>query len=107
MSTVSRPTNRGLGFAAGFVTAVFLWTLALSVSPQLHSRIHPDANTVEHTCAVTFIASGNFDHAAPPPIIGTPDAVVSFSQVSVRDPFWIPSTFLSASIFEHAPPAQA
>jgi hypothetical protein len=29
-----------------FTCAVFLCTLALSVSPQLHERLHPDANRI-------------------------------------------------------------
>ncbi len=46
-----------------FVSAAFFWTLLLSVSPQLHARVHPDAGRVEHNCAATMIASGNYDHA--------------------------------------------
>ena len=49
---------------AVFVFAAFLWALALSASPQLHQRVHKDANRAEHNCAVTMIASGSYDHAA-------------------------------------------
>src|ERR1700730_17155979 len=50
---------------AAFLSAAFLWTLTLSVSPQLHERFHPDANRAEHVCAVTFVASGSYDHGVP------------------------------------------
>lgn len=81
----------------------FAWTLALSVAPQLHERIHPDANRVEHSCAVTFVASGTYEHSAPPPVLPQPVAT-TVSRVAVLNPTWILSAFLSASIFEHAPP---
>jgi hypothetical protein len=105
MSNVARLPNRGRAFVATFVFAAFLWTLALSVSPQLHERIHPDANRAEHSCAVTFIASGNYDHSPTPQIVGVPDSVDQFSSVPALTPKWVESAFLLARIFEHAPPA--
>src|SRR5438094_218547 len=67
MSTFAQPTNRGRLFVAACVSVAFLWALALSVSPQLHQRVHPDANRVEHNCAATIIASGTYDHAGHVP----------------------------------------
>ena len=49
---------------AVFFSAAFLWALTLGASPQLHQRVHKDANRTEHNCAVTMIASGSYDHAA-------------------------------------------
>jgi len=94
-------------FIAAFVSAAFLWTLALSVSPQLHERIHPDANRIEHTCAVTFIASGSYNHSVPAPLVAAPVPAVQFSQIPALNPRSVPSPFLGASIFEHAPPARS
>src|SRR2546428_14026210 len=105
MNTIPRSPDRGHGFIAAFVSAAFLWTLALSVSPQLHERVHPDANRVEHTCAVTFITSGSCDHSPPPLLVATVFPVAQFSAVSELNPIWVQSPFLGASIFEHAPPA--
>jgi hypothetical protein len=107
MHTIPRFSNRGRAFTAVFVAAAFLWTLALSVSPQLHERIHRDANRVEHSCAVTFIASGSYDHSAPAPLIGAAVPAVHFSKISALTSQWVESPFVLASIFEHAPPALA
>jgi hypothetical protein len=83
--------------------AAFLWTLTLSASPQLHERVHKDANRVEHSCAVTFIASGNFDHAPVALIISRPGPIDEFKIPELK-PRWIESLFLIAAVFEHAPP---
>lgn len=92
---------------SAFLSAAFLWTLALSASPQLHERFHPDANRVEHTCAVTFVASGSYDHCVHLSAVSSPIEAVQFSVISALDSQWVQSPFLGASIFEHAPPALA
>jgi hypothetical protein len=84
--------------------AAFLWTLALSASPQLHERVHKDANRVEHSCAVTFIASGNVEHSPAALIISRPGPIDEFKIPELK-PRWIESIFLIAAVFEHAPPA--
>ena len=65
-----------------FVSAAFLWMLVLGLSPQLHSRIHSDANRVEHTCAVTLTTSGASTHSPPALVIGVPVAFSEFSESS-------------------------
>jgi hypothetical protein len=97
--------SRPRAFVAALLSLAFAWTLALAVSPQLHKRIHRDANSVEHTCAVTFVASGTYEHSDPPPVI--PAAAVTFPRISDLNPSWVLSAFLGASIFEHAPPANS
>jgi hypothetical protein len=89
-----------------FVSAAFFWTLLLSVSPQLHARVHPDAGRVEHNCAATMIASGNYDHVAHPPLVSAPVPAIQFSKIPALTPQWVESPFLGACIFEHAPPAR-
>lgn len=84
--------------------AAFLWTLALSASPQLHERVHKDANRVEHSCAVTFVASGKVDHSPVGLIISRPGPIDEFKIPELK-PRWIESLFLIAAVFEHAPPA--
>jgi hypothetical protein len=105
MSTFARSKNHGRAFIAVCVFAAFLWTLALSASPQLHQRVHPDAGRVEHNCAVTMIASGSYNHAAHAPLVSAPAPAVQFSKIPALTPCWVQSPFLGARIFEHAPPA--
>ena|SRR5438128_9678059 len=92
--------------AAGILSA-FLWTLTLSVSPSLHERIHSDANRAEHKCAVTLIGSGNCNHSADVPLVSAPVPAVQFSTIPALHPLWVPSPFLGACIFEHAPPVRS
>jgi hypothetical protein len=107
MSTLVRSTNRGRVFVATCISAAFLWTLALSASPQLHQRVHQDANRVEHNCAVMMIASGSYDHAAHVPLVSAPVPAFQFSKIPVLNPCWVQSPFLGACVFEHAPPTRA
>jgi hypothetical protein len=100
-------TRRGArAFAAACVGVAFVWVLVLGVSPQLHQRIHPDANKVEHSCAVTFVTSGSYHHSHVP-LTSAPFLAVQFSKIPALTPQWVESAFLSACIFEHAPPARA
>ena len=85
-------------------SAAFLWALTLSASPQLHERVHKDANRVEHTCAVTFVASGSVDYSPIVLLIGAPVPLGDF-KVPELSPRWVWPVFLVASVFEHAPPA--
>jgi hypothetical protein len=85
-------------------SAAFLWTLTLSVSPELHERIHPDANRPGHSCAVTMIASGNIDDSPPVTLIIAPTATDE-SRVPELTPCAVKPVFLLTAVFEHAPPA--
>jgi hypothetical protein len=99
--------RRGQSLIAGAIFPIFLWALALSVSPALHARVHSDATQSEHSCAVTFLASGSYDHAAQVPQVSAPVAISQFPRIPALTPQWVESPFLSASIFEHAPPCCA
>ena len=86
-------------------SAAFLWTLTLSVSPQLHERIHPDAGRVDHSCAITFVASGSYNHSPAAPLIALPAPAFEFCKISTLNSIWVQPLFLGAHIFAHAPPA--
>jgi hypothetical protein len=107
MSTFARSTNHGRAFVAACVFAAFVWALALGASPQLHQRVHKDANRVEHNCAATMIASGNYDHSVQVPLVSAPVPAIQFSKIPALTPCWVQSPFLGACIFEHAPPTRA
>src|SRR5437868_3026497 len=106
MSTSPRSTNCGRAFVASCVSLAFLWALALSASPQLHQRVHKDANRAEHNCAATMIASGSYDHAAHLPLVSAAAPAIQFSKIPALTPCWVQSPFLGACIFEHAPPVR-
>ena len=106
MSIFAHPRNRGRAFVAICLSAAFLWALALSASPQLHQRVHKDANRTEHNCAATMIASGSYNHAAHAPLVSAPVPAIHFSKIPALTPQWVESPFLGARIFEHAPPAR-
>ena len=99
-------STRIRAFIATVTSAAFLWTLILSASPQLHERIHPDANRADHSCAVTFISSGNVDHAPTALLISAPVQTDTFNLPELT-PLWVTPLFLLASVFEHAPPANS
>ena len=108
MSKFARSANNNWrAFIVICIFTAFLWALALTAFPQLHQRVHKDANRVEHNCAVTMIASGSYDHAVHPPLVSVPVPCVHFSKIPVLTPQWVESPFLGACIFEHAPPARA
>src|SRR5207253_2821539 len=87
-------------------SAAFLWALTLSVSPELHQRLHSDANRVDHSCAVTFVSSGSVDHAPIALLISAPVSTDGF-QLPELTLLWVTPLFLLASVFEHAPPANS
>jgi len=98
-STITRAS------VAILASAAFFWTLILSVSPQLHERIHPDAHQIGHTCAATFVASGSYDHSPAGALLIRAPVPISEFKVPELSPRWVWPVFLVASVFEHAPPA--
>lgn len=107
MSTFARSKECSRAFIATFISAAFFWTLLLSASPQLHARVHADANTGDHTCAVTLIATGSYEHAAHPPLASAPEPSVQFFKIAELRSTWVQPLFLGAHIFAHAPPAHS
>ncbi|PYI74180.1 MAG: hypothetical protein DMF08_00720 [Verrucomicrobia bacterium] len=105
MKSSARSHSCARALVAAVVFAAFSWTLLGSVSPQLHARIHPDANGGEHVCVITLITSGSYEHIAHIPLVSAPAPAVQFSEIPTLTPCWVQSPFLGACIFEHAPPA--
>jgi hypothetical protein len=95
------------GAIASWVCIAFLSALALSVSPYWHERLHPNAKSAQHECAVTLISSGTYQQAAPALLVAAPVPALQFRFVPALRPVWVASPFLSARVFEHAPPAHA
>jgi hypothetical protein len=102
----ARPHNRARAFVTAVLFAAFSWILLVSVSPQLHARIHADAHRTDHVCPVTLIASGSYEDGTQPPLVVVPLPAVQFSEIPALTQCWVQSPFLGARIFEHAPPAR-
>ena len=105
MRTFACSINRGRAFVAIFISTGFLYALALSASPQLHQRVHADANRIEHNCAATIIASGSYDHASHPPLVSADALIPQFSKIPALTSCWVQSLLFGSHIFAHAPPA--
>jgi hypothetical protein len=86
------------------IASLFL-ALVFAVAPHLHERIHNDAATAQHECAVTLVATGKCQQNDAPVLVSAPLPAVQFSKTSALQSVWVPAPFLGASIFEHAPPA--
>ena len=93
------------GFVAAVVFAAFSWTLVGSVSPQLHARIHADANQADHVCAITLIASGSYEQAGQTVLVASPQFDIGFPISAALTATWVRPLFLDAHVFAHAPPA--
>jgi hypothetical protein len=78
---------------------------ALAASPHLHRLFHHDADHGDHECAVTVMISGGSDGSAVPQILDAGAIFLTafdFSpEIQSHD---VASLFLSAHVFEHAPP---
>jgi hypothetical protein len=99
----TRETMKGL--IASALLGALLFAIALSVTPRLHAWIHPDSNAPEHECGVTLIASGSYEHSAAPVVLTIVQPASYFATVPTLKVVWVAVPFLSASVFEHAPPA--
>jgi len=88
------------GIAISVVVAFFA-ALTLASAPQLHEKLHKVG--AQHECAATMIASGNYEHGAPP-------AITAEAQESPISPAFLPPRFqfviaaVPCFILEHAPP---
>jgi hypothetical protein len=92
------------GTALAVLLALF-WALTLAASPDLHERVHPDANHEEHDCGAMLFLSG---------AVGPVLAAVAFALAPPRLPL-VRFTALTLpvvwavrpadrAVLEHAPP---
>ena len=81
---------------ASSLLAALVFALGLAVSPQLHARLHPDADSPSHECAVTLIATGKYEQADAPPLVAAPQPAVVFEKIPALVPVWVAAPFLGA-----------
>lgn len=94
------------GTAVLLLAAAIVLMLGLSAAPNLHERLHPTSASL-HECAVTLIASGSCHHTAAALLVTAPATAAQFPKIPALNPVWVAAPFLSARIFEHAPPADS
>ena len=91
-------------YVAVLAAAAFMWVLVLSASPGLHHRIHGGGDLNEYACAVTYVQLGSYLHSVSPGHAQVAQRADQFATVPELTSRWVPSPFLGARIFEHAPP---
>ncbi len=91
--------------AAGCIGAV-LFALVLSAIPQLHEQLHAASSTANHECAVTLLASGNYQHTPTASISLAPPAPPTAFAHPFRS-FQLVTAHLEFSLLEHAPPVNS
>jgi len=85
------------------VVAIF-WALTLSVSPQLHEWIHPDADHEDHDCAVTLFLGGGLVHSSLLPSLVAGPLVLFLRHTPSPPPDILAVLFAGQRISERGPP---
>ena len=90
---------------AYLLIAHLLIVVALAGSPHLHQLFHHDADHGSHECVVTVMISGGSDGAPAPQVLEAGAILLTSFNFSpeAHSPDVTP-LFLSAHVFEHAPP---
>ena len=92
-------------YATALVVMVhFLLALAMASSPDLHKRLHDDADNDEHGCLVTAMHHGCCGDAGPIAdfvVQGVPETNLTLPVPAV---VMLDSLFLGGSISERGPP---
>lgn len=98
------PREQGRAVVGGLLISAFLFALALAGSPLWHARLHPDAGSPNHECAVTLITAGKAEQANSAPVLIAPQPALVFATVPEFATVWVPASFSRAAVLEHAPP---
>ena len=88
---------------AVLVIAIF-WALTLSVSPQLHELVHPDADHEDHDCAVTLFLGGGLAHSPLLPSLVARPLVIFLRHALCPPPDIFAVLFAGQRVSERGPP---
>ena len=88
---------------AVLIVAIF-WALTLSVSPQLHEWVHPDADHEDHDCAVTLFLGGGLVHSPLLPSLVTGPLILFLRQSTSPPTDILVALFAGQRISERGPP---
>src|SRR5258708_22176076 len=81
-----------------------LWVVTLTVSPQLHELIHPDAHHEDHDCAVTLFLGGGFVRSALLPSLAAGPLFTFLSHTPNLPSEILAALFRAQRISERGPP---
>jgi hypothetical protein len=85
--------------------AHLLIVVVLAASPQLHQLFHHDADHGTHECVVTLMISGGSEGSPSPQVLEAGAILPTSFNFSTETRFTdVSPLFLSAHVFEHAPP---
>jgi hypothetical protein len=91
---------------AVLVVAIFC-ALTLTVSPQLHELIHPDADHEDHDCAVTLFLGGGLVHSPLLPSLVAGPLVLFLGHTPSLPPDIFAVLFAGQRISERGPPVSS
>ena len=91
--------NAGRIFAL-LLLAAFLCALTVASSQRLHEKLHQVGS--RHECAVTLLASGNYEQAAAPQVM--PKVQIVPISPALPQYFQLVIAAVPSFILEHAPP---
>ena len=94
----------GQRWTGALLLVAVLWALTLTVSPQLHELVHPDADHEDHDCAVTLFLSGGLVHSSLLPSLVAGPLVIFLRQTISPPPDIFPVLFAGQRISERGPP---
>jgi hypothetical protein len=94
----------GQRWTGALLVVAVLWALTLTVSPQLHELIHPDADHEDHDCAVTLFLGGGLVHSQTLPSLVAGPLFIYLRQTPNPPPEILAALFAGQRVFERGPP---
>jgi hypothetical protein len=104
LSVLGPLIQTGQRWTGALLLVAVLWALTLTVSPQLHELVHPDADHEDHDCAVTLFLSGGLVHSSLLPSLVAGPLVIFLRQTISPPPDIFPVLFAGQRISERGPP---
>jgi hypothetical protein len=95
----------GQRWTGALLAVAVLWALTLSVSPQLHELVHPDADHEDHDCAVTLFLGGGLLHSPVLPSLVAGPLSTFLGHVPNPPPEIFAALFAGQRVYERGPPA--
>ena len=97
----------GQRWTGGMLVIAILWAVTLTVSPQLHELVHPDADHEDHDCAVTLFLGGGLVHSPVLPSLVAGPLFIFLRRTPSPPPAIFAVLFAGQRISERGPPVIA